>query len=56
MSLLDAIIHDLKRLWLAFEMKWLESELEYVGREIEKQKKIIAECDVKIAAKKDRAR
>lgn len=54
MSLLEAIVNDLKRTWFAFKVKWLESELEYLDRQIQKQEKIIAECDAKLAAKAER--
>jgi len=55
MRLLDAILHDLEWLWLAFKMKWLRSGLEYLDRQIETQETTIAECDAEIAAKENRA-
>jgi len=56
MSLLDAIINDLKRSFLSFKTRWLESELQYLDQQIKKQEKVIAECEVKIAASKNCSR
>jgi len=38
----DLMIIGCERVWLGVKCAWLESELEYLDRQIEKQQKILA--------------
>jgi hypothetical protein len=44
---LEIIYRLVKGALLSFQVKWLQSELEYLDHQIKKQEKILADCDGK---------